>query len=268
MKRPLIALATALCCTAGFAGTPTLDGTLDAAAGYVSLGSVTPGTNTGFGANIDASGIWATRDATNLYLFIQSRADTSNNNGILVLLDVSTQSGAPSGTNLGSGGGGHALDNDLVADFEVDHAWAGNPGGGATDFYIDHKTWVGGVATGYSGAAAQNGSGFTPNSPLLGADHRFNNAAASGGLGSSTGWEIAIPRSALGMTDDADTFRVFAIVTSDTGFYSNDSFPALATGNPGFAPNFTLAPYDATNQHVGPTALSAVPVELSGFVAE
>lgn len=271
MKKCIYTIAFVLSGTLATAGTPTIDGTLDAAAGYVALGTVNaPGDNEGFGGNIDASAIYFTEDATNLYFFVQGRVDTSNDNGIMLLINTSAETGVAAGaTGVGvAGSGGHAFNGqpdppgpninaDFIFDFEVDHGFIGNPGGGSTSFFIDRVSLPGGRTTGFEGTADQSG---TPLSGTL-ATHAFNNAGNSGGLGSSTGWEISIPRSNLGNVGIGATVEAFATVVSSTAFFSSDSAPTIApSGNPGFNVDYTGL---AGTFHGSTT--TTLPVELDVF---
>jgi hypothetical protein len=257
-------VSTAIAASA-FAGTPTINGVLDAAAGYEAIaGLAAPGDRTGFGGAIDASQIWFTTDTTNLYFFVQGKVDTSNDNGILFLLNTGAETGAAAGTSLGGSPGGHCLGNagnpNWKMEFEVDHAWVGNPGGGS-NFYIDAKNYVGGPTAGYSGNPGLTG-GALADGFLAGAQHAMDNAGNSGGPGNSTGWEIAIPRSALGNIT-GQSVQAFAIVVSSSAFFSDDSAPAtIGPGNPGFNPDFPV---------IGGTQASTIvfaPVSLSAFGVE
>jgi hypothetical protein len=145
-------------------------------------------------------------------------------------------------------------------EFEVDHAWVGNPGGGS-NFYIDAKNYVGAVSAGYSGNPGLTGTALADGF-VTGAQNAMDNAGNSGGLGNSTGWEIAIPRSALGGVSN-QAVQAFAIVVSSSAFFSDDSAPAtIGTGNPGFNADFpAIAGTQASTVVFAPVSLSAFGVE-------
>jgi hypothetical protein len=251
-----------------FAGTPTIDGTLDAAAGYVALGTVNaPGDDEGFGGSADASAIYFTEDATNIYLFVQGRVPTGNSDGLMLVIGTSGQTGLAAGSaGVGvSGAGGHAFgaaNDQYKFDFEVDHAWVGNTGSSGSNFWIDEVNLVGTRATSFVGNPGQ--SGGTATGGNVGATHSFNNAGASGGLGSSTGWEVSIPRSSLGGIGVGATVQAMAIIVSSTAFFSSDAAPTIVPGgNPGNNPDFVAI----TGTFNGSTT-TTVPVELDLFMID
>lgn len=263
MRKQILTIVSLVLAAAAYAGTPTMDGVLDASAGYTLLtGAATPDLRAGFGTAIDASEVWWTQDATNLYLFVQSRVNTGSDDGIMVLINTSNQTGAAAGTSLGNiGSSGHAFAsaNTFKMEFEVDRGYVANPGNNATNFWINTANWVGGTSGGYFGNPGSAGSPLTSG----GETHAFSNAGNSGGLGSSTGWEMAIPRSSLGGLVNGDKLQVFAIVVSSTAWFSDDSAPAsISSGNAGNSPDFSTIAGDQFSP------LVSVPVVLSKFSAD
>ena len=266
MYRPILISGMMLAATsAAIAGSPSIDGLLDAAAGYTNVtGTNAPAARTGFGASMDASEIWFTSDATTLYFFIQCKADTASNNGILFLLDTSAQTGDAAGSPLGGiTGSGHALADttnpNWKMEFEVDHAWVGNPGNTSTAFFVDEANYVGTNSGSFFGALSQSGTGVNGG----GVTQAFNNGGAAGGLGASNGWEFAIDRASLGNITNAGSFTVFATVVSNTASFSDDSAPGtISTGNPGFNADFgTIAGTQSSGSLAVPVTLAAFSID-------
>ncbi len=259
-----LSLILAIVCLAGISfAAPTIDGVLDAS-GYTNLASALPGDKTGFGGAIDCSGIWWQGDATNIYLFVQCKANTTNSDGILLLINSSKLTGAAAGTSLGniaSGGAvfGNTGNNDWKMEFEVDMALFGNTGSSATNYWVDFANYVGSPTGAYFGNPGQSGTPLTN----LGFTMAFNNAGNTGGAGSSTGWELEIPRASLGNLAYTDTLQGFAIVTASSAWFSDDSAPAnIAGGNPGPNPDFGSI---SGTQYVSTTT---VPVALDWSIVE
>ncbi|MEQ8821343.1 MAG: lamin tail domain-containing protein [Sumerlaeia bacterium] len=211
----------------------TLDGTLDVGEGYITIEEVDPTLREGFGSAIDASGSYYTSDTLNHYFFIRGKLDTGNSNGILTFIDFESTSGLSAGTDATVGGGGHALGqtgNAFQMDVEYDFAFAANPGGGATNVFVDFVDYATPL-TEFAGSVAQDGS--TTASTSNGISFAFNNG---GGL--DQGFEICIPDSIISSAP-SDLIKVFAVVASNTAFFSNDSVPAnIGSANVENAPNF------------------------------
>ena len=256
----LATIATFVLASVASAGTPVVDGTLDAAAGYSALSTTSPATKTGFSAAIDASALYYTSDASNLYFFIQGNIRPDSTDGIMFLLGTTAQTGATAGTNLGGiATSGQAFQpftfgaNAFKAGFEVDRGYVGGSGATPTDFNINTANYVGAVTGGFLGNAGQSGATVNDSETT----QAFKSGGVSTGLGSSTGWEIAIKRSALGNVSSANTLQALAIVVSFDGFFSDDSAPAVFTGNGGHGFNLGSVP----NAFVGPVQ---APVSVSG----
>ncbi|MCX7719278.1 MAG: hypothetical protein N2111_12880 [Candidatus Sumerlaeaceae bacterium] len=249
------------------AGTPVIDGVLDSGAGYALMPDcdATPSARTGFGLNNDCSQIWFTNDATHLYFFVRGRLQGDNNNGLLLMVNASNISGRPAGNACGGlgPGGGYVFGNttlpgppwspttDWRMDFEVDRGWSGNTGAGPTVFDIDRGRYYAPIGWSYFGNPGTAGSPLTVGDET----HAFLNDG-----GTSSGWELKIPRSMLNNITGADTIQAFAVVVSGSAFFSDDSAPANITGgNPGHWPNFTLI---SGNQHGGNVF---APVSVSAF---
>lgn len=268
-----------------FAGTPVIDGVLDAGAGYVLMADVVggPSAYSSFGTDMDASAIYGTVDGTNLYFFIQGRVNTTNNDGILFLLNTDGQTGlAPGPTaNLGDiGAGGPFSDTGFNAwrtDFEVDYGWFANAGFNPTVF-VDQGAYVSGKSSGFWGQPGLSGTALTDPQDLNGLNGAngpestmaFDNSANSSGLGSSTGWEIALPLADLGNPSNVE---VFAIVVSAGAFFSDDSVPRNYTAVPdpphiGFNPDFLSGgDFSVTTQNVA-SPIAALPVQLDQFLVD
>ncbi|KAA3601511.1 MAG: T9SS C-terminal target domain-containing protein [Calditrichaeota bacterium] len=259
-------MGTALLTSNTFAA-PTIDGDISDA-DYTTIGTK-ENANAGFGANIDVSTIkyYADVATSTLYLGIEGKLDTGNSNGIGVWLGFDEVDGSDAGIPMGfiPSGGHYMGSSSFVADFEVDYMFALNPGGGATDVFFD--------ATGFNDATgtaqfigSSNQTGTSTTGP--GSDGVFNtnqiSFAFNNGGGANQGFEMSIPFASLGVTN-AGFMKVFTFVTSNTGFFADVTVPGnVATGNPGFTPNFnTMA---GGTYHTTPDA--PLPVELSFFNAE
>jgi hypothetical protein len=273
MKNKLLCLIVGvLVVTAsGPAGTPVINGILDPAAGYILLTDPTwnPATRTGFGPAIDACQIWYTDDAANLYFFIAGHVNPATDDGILFLLDTTAEAGKLPGVLLGGPPGGHCLGTaanpSWAMDFEVDHAWVGNPGFSGVNYWIDAKNYVGPVTAGFSGNCGMVGVPM-PDAFVPGVIHAFDNVGLFG-VPTTSGWEIQIPRAALGGASTTSFGAAFAIVVSSTAWFSDDSAQHLVgawgPGNPGGNPDFNVLSPMPQN-----TLPFQLPVTLSRFVIE
>lgn len=245
-------------------GSPVIDGTLDASAGYIPLTdtTITPGSRVAF-TGADASQIWYTSDANTIYFFIQGTMD-SNNDGILFLVNASSTTSVAAGTQLGgiSGGGTvfGAPSSDWYMDFPVSRAWYCNAGTTATNCYVDEANYLPNTPLGFFwGNCSTAGVSFTG---ADGSAQAFKNSGSSGGLGNSTGWEIGLPRSLFNNIQNTDTLEVYAIVVSTSAYFSDDAAPLTFYGSPGFDPinHFRFQ----QDQHL----TAPLPVELSKFLTE
>ncbi|MGI8908792.1 MAG: hypothetical protein ACR2IE_20155 [Candidatus Sumerlaeaceae bacterium] len=224
---------------------------------------------------MDASQIWMANDVTNVYFFIQGRVDAPNpNSGLLFLINTSNLAGVAAGTSLGgvapvtthifsnTNDAAFPLSNSTVnwkMDFETDRAWFGSPV--SSSFSIDKANY-----DGIPGGAFLGTSSLAGNIGVFGGEsHAFNNGSLSGGPGSSTGWEMSIPRANLGGIVDAATVEAYAIVATSSASFSDDASPGTFVGNAGFNPDFNASPYAATMEHGGAVP---VPVIVSQFSIE
>jgi hypothetical protein len=266
MRKLSALLLVALVVIPGAFAAITVDGTLDAS-GYTLLTpvSTTPETKVGFGTAMDASQIWVGEDAANIYFFIQGVTNNGSSDGIAFILGTSGQLGATAGTNLGNIGGlgggneifGDTSNNAWQMEFEADQGWFISTGGGFGQF-INMGDWTGNTKT-FVGDVA--GGPIT----VGGNTYAMNNSGTTGGAGSSTGFELGIARSNLGGIGVGATVDCFAIVVSNTSFFSDDSPDATLGSNPGFNPNFA-AIGTGSDQTFSYTTL--VPVELSVFSSD
>lgn len=210
-------------------------------------------TNNGFGDDINVMRVAYETDGTDLYLAISGYLNTGSGDGIAVLFNVNSVTGAPAGTMLGGiTNGGHlfgaASNPNWAMDFEVDFAFAFNPGSSDTAVYLDAATYVGtpeGQYIGYvnpNGAASQGPDAdgiFTANSITF----AFDSAQTT-----VRGMEIKIPlneigdptlRDALMNPEELSSIQAFAVVVSNTAYFSDVTVPGTITGgNPGFDVDF------------------------------
>ena len=243
MKRTFMLFA--LLCTSSFfqfGFSQTIDGNMNDAVYTTTISKLNA--NNCFGANIDITSIKVGKDANNLYIGVVGKLDATGSNGIGLLLNFSNLTGAAAGTNLRTTGAGHYLNYNFNAGFEVDYLFAMNPGGSATNCYVDAAKKVGGSTFSYledcglSGAAITGATGLGIFS-LPGIDFSFSN------LGTATsGFEIKIPFAAVGLTAaTSGSVQVFAFVVSSTGYFSNVTVP----GNVALAGNACLGQSGATD---------------------
>lgn len=271
MKTAICSLAalvvSAACFTPSFAGTPVLDGTLDVGAGYGSVLAV-QNTDTSFG-NADGSflngdgeldNLYATSDATHLYLFIGGNI-ASNGNIYAIYIDNSAETGGVNVTPGLTGGDGYFEGNKLggitfPAGMNVDYALAwkcfDDGGDGDLDWRYQTATYVGTPATGAAAGNFDTGDNSNPVSDLsqpikFGRDNS-NNAGVNGYSGPTpttgnpgavtTGLELAIPRSEFGSPADGTAINIVVAYTGASGdFWSNQTLPSVVTpqdhlGNP------------------------------------
>ena len=235
--------------------------------------------NAGFGPNIDVQAIkvYPVPSDSVLFLAVQGRLDTSNDNAIGIFLNASgggSSTGAAEGSPIGFAGAGSFLDgsgggsnDDFAMDMEVDYALAINPGGGSSNIYVDAARYTTGTPTAkYLGDPAQSGTPFLTTGFAAPVIMAYNNAS---------GFEMLIPFKELGVNTDVavaktavgEFIQAFAVVASSSGYFSNVTVPGNASGtesggNLGFNPNFdTLpgGPYVSTS--------GVLPVELVSFTA-
>ena len=238
--------------------------------------------NAGFGPDIDVSSIRVFLGAPGAQVAVVAvtgRLNTASDDGIGLWLG-GPAGGAPAGTALGgTANAGHYLGESdpartgFKAGFPVALAFALNPGGGTQSAFLDAVRYTDATARAadYLGAAAQDG-GIAVGPPDLTADDgtsapplrdvlfAFRNDGAMG-----SGFELVLPRAALGLTPTATTasesISAAAFVVSSTAFFSDVTVPgSVPGGNPGFGPDFgALAggPYVASGG--GFTSLAGAP---------
>ncbi len=248
----LTALAALLLAPAAFAQ-PTVDGDLSDA-DYQSLATKL-NANAGFGPDIDATEIvyFADTGAEVLYVGVKGKLNQFSGDAIGLWLNFDDPDGRPAGQLLGDvpdAGFSYfgAADSAFTADFEVDYAFAANPGGTSTDVFFDAATYV--VAdtarADFLGAADQSGT------PTTGPADATNNSggpvffstvafAFDNSATGDTGLEFAIPFADLGIdASDLGSIQAFAFVVSSTAYFSDVTVPGDVTaGNLGFDPSFS-----------------------------
>ena len=265
MKRLIFSLVGMILITVlGYAGSPVMDGVLDADAGYNQWVYLASTDREGFGSGYDVSGIWSTNDSNSVYFFIQCRTQLGTDTGILFLINSSYTTGIAKGNSLGGVTGGIGvfatdsqkwkMDFPVVLAFYLTSSTAGY-------YTVSEATYYDGIKEGIW--ATDN---YGKLIPLGYSIHAFNNNKNTSGPGGSTGWEIAIKRFALNAVDQGDKLQAFAIVVNDDGYFSDDAAPDPFAGNAGFNPDFNSGGYTATAEHTNMVPLeNNVPVELSGF---
>jgi hypothetical protein len=185
--------------------------------------------NSCFGSNIDISAIKIGKDASNVYVGVVGKLDIETNNNIMLLIDFSQLSGVPSLTPLDVPMAGGPFEKNFSVAMNVDYMIRMNPGGSmgspSSNCYVNALKRTGGNLEGYLGNAwattvpmATGGGVF--NAP--GVDMSFSNAGSA-----TSGFEIKIPFTAVGITSSS-TIRVFAVVVSNSGYFSNVTVPGNA----------------------------------------
>ncbi len=252
----LLASGLLLASFAAAAVAQTVDGTLDATYGPAKS---TQSTQTGFGdANLgvvdyangsELDGAYATVSGNVLYLFLSGNLE-SNFNKLEIFFDtVGGGQGKLRGDNagvdfnglnrMGDDGSGNGLRFD--AGFEPDY-WIGVTGGGGPyAIYANYAVLLaaGGGPGNYLGSAnaASNGvlSGGTNPDNIQVTVNNSNTLGVSGGCGGAsgagvnTGWELAIPLSAIG--NPSICFQVCAFVNgSGHDYLSNQVLSPLPAG--------------------------------------
>ena len=155
-----------------------------------------------FGSAIDITAIKIGKDASNIYIGVVCKMDpTGSNDGIAVWLNFSNVTGTSAGTNMTLAGAGHYMASNFAADFEVDYLFALNPGGTATECYVDAMRRVGTPLSAYLDNCGQAGisiagsrGGTTPNFVFSAPGIEF--AFLGTGIATS-GFEIKIPFTAV-----------------------------------------------------------------------
>lgn len=252
--------------TTDFPAVPSVDGNLSDPQ-YIPV-ATKQNSNSGFGPAIDVSKIVYFPDVNNqhLYIGVVGKLNTTTSDGIGLWLNFSEVTGTPAGTNLGTVvGAGHYMQADsgrFKAGFEVDYMFALNPGGSATNAYLNALKRVGGNAISYLGDCGQSGSAITgPSSAGAFSANSISFAFNNSGL-ANFGLEMRIPFGELGITA-AGTLQAFAFVVSSTAYFSDVTVPgSYGGGNLAWSPNFTTlsgGPYYSSN--------TTLPVQLASFTA-
>lgn len=208
--------------------------------------------NAGFGPDLDVTRLYYYSDlqAEVLYVGVVGALNTASSDGIGLWLDFSELAGRPAGTVLGGvPNAGHFMgaqpDSSYTADFEVDYAFAINPGGGTSSVFFDVVKYVGTTQADYLGSTDQSGTlavGPTDDTDNSGGPAFFSAVAFafdnSGGAG--TGLEFAIPFADLGIDGGAsERLSAFAFGVSSSAYFSDVTAPGNVTaGNLGFSPDF------------------------------
>ncbi len=224
--------------------------------------------NNGFGDQIDVKNVFQAMDDSLFYLAFETKVNGGSNDGVAFFIDFTNLTGTAAGQPLGGvTNGGHlfgATDANFKMGFEVDYAFAFNPGGSSdTTVYVDAAKYIGGKTGQYLGSI--RGGGATAYGPSTAGIFPANSIKMGydNWEGHGRGFEISIPRAELGNLPGNAQFRVFAVVVSSTAYFSNVTVPGNVTvGNLGFNADFgTISggPYYSNPLFV--------PVELTSFAA-
>ena len=249
---------------------PTIDGDCSDAQ-YATL-AVHDGSQDGFGPNNSITSLRTASNATTFFLCVTGAAE-NNDNGFFLFLDASGYDGVDAGLALPAPGAATGFFSDAagtILDVEADYGFFVGRNGAGNAYLIGAR---------YGSGDVQN-AGFIVETNSTGTS-AFASAAPIGGTGDitqafnnintgTTGWELAIPLTALPGADNMQTVRFFGGVASVTGYFSNELLPdenyngvADAGNNFGNDPNFDGV---ATGNPLF-TASVALPVELSSFTA-
>lgn len=253
---------------------PTIDGDMSDSH-YSTISTFTSDRN-GFGSDNDLGAIKFYTDGTDIYLGVTG--ETTSNDNIVIFFDFSGYTGRGTNTLAGSStssigvfttsSGG--LDG-AIMDFDVDFALAFNEGNSSTNYYCDAARFGSGSG-GYLSTAFIGNSGSQS-----GSSGSFNLGGTFGGTGNITfaynntfssnsdkGVEMKIPIAVFSGVTNTQTLRVFVLITSSTGFCSNECIPGdPGASNLGNDPNFS----SISGQDFF-TGSNALPVELNTFSAK
>lgn len=231
--------------------------------------------NEGFGLGKDVKGIHVADSPDTLYVFVESQVPLNDGDGIGLMLDFSERPGLAAGTPITTVPGAAFFLNSQ----DADHT------GYAFDFEVDYGFALLGVQGGRAGVSMADFTGTSPAGRFLVAptDAPLGDGtavtSASGGIryafrktgGVREGWEIAIPRSEIGVT--GGNVRGFAFIVSSTAYFSNVMVPgdsvgtADAFGNHGFNVDFstfaTGGPYHSPFIPVNSTEAAPVPNQVA-----
>ena len=248
----------------------TIDGNMNEA-GYTKV-ATKANANAGFGSAIDVNGIYVGKDASNVYIGVSGKLDVTNGNAIGLWLNFSQLAGVPAGSNLKTamGAGLTYMENNFAADFETDYLFSINPGGSSTNCYVNAVNKVNSMASylddcGLMGIALPAGAGtvFSSNVTIS-----FLNSG-----GATSGFEMKIPFSAIGITS-ASTVQAFAMVVSSSGYFSDVTVPGnvtggnLGSGGTGTFDQMLTMNFNTQAGGLYHSAAIALPVELTTFNAK
>jgi hypothetical protein len=287
MKK-IITLLSLTACIASTAFGQVVDGILNEAS-YTTI--ATRGTSSpSFGSGIDATTIKVRQGAGVVYIGVTGFLDPTNSNAIGLMLNFSSTShpsaltGATAGTDLRVANGGGFINYHVKTGFQVDYAFNLNPGGSATNCYVNAAKYIGSASESYLGNIEQTGfetadvgaTGFFASS---GVSMAFKRDLAN----ANAGFEMKIPFSALGLPNNAQlSVQAFAFVASETAYFSNITLPGTPTtgqlGQDG-AGNFVTGDPTAPNAptiNFGPlaggpyytTPATVIPIEMASFDAK
>jgi hypothetical protein len=237
----------------------TIDGSLGDAS-WVSVGSGS--SRDCFGSDNNVTDLVYTFDASNIY--IGANLSLNGNNKLLIFMDFSSYGGRAAGLTLNAINGG--IDGTSLGN-EVDFVLDMDEGNSSTDFYINaHRLGSsGGLSGGFLGnIASQSGTSASFNTASAwGGTGSLTVAYNNGGAGSDFGVEFSIPRTAFPGVTATSTIKLFALITNNTGFASNESVPAF------LGTCYTGATCAGTDVNLTScTAFSsafALPIELKSF---
>ena len=236
---------------------------------YNNIGKFTSGRN-GFGDGNTLNALKYYTDGTEIYFGITGEITSDDN--IILFFDFSGYGGRGNNTLQNSGGdaGVFKYIGGAKMDFDVDFALAFNEGNSTTNFYID--------ACRYGSATPVLSNGYIGNiANQAGLSSVFDIGSVFGGTGDITiaynnsfdsdtlnGIEFKLPISAFAGVDNSQTLKVFAIITNNNGYFSNECIPGdPGESNPGDNPDFS-----ALSGGPFSTGTYALPVELSSFSLE
>ena len=248
----------------------TIDGNMNEA-GYTKI-ATKANTNSGFGPTIDVNGIYLGRDASNVYIGVSGKLDVTNANAISLWLNFSQLSGVAAGTNLKTTTGAEFtyMVNNFAADFETDYLFSINTGGQVDKCFVNAVNKVNSTASyledcGLMGIAISAGASTVFNSNVT---FSFSNSG-----GATSGFEMKIPFSAIGVTS-ASTVQAFAVVVSSTGYFSDVTVPGnvtggnLGSGGTGTFDQMLTMNFNTQAGGLYHSAAIALPVELTTFNAK
>ncbi len=205
--------------------------------------------NDGFGLGKNVKGLFLADSPDTIYVFLEGQIPLTDADGIGLMLDFSERNGLAAGSPVSTvPGAAHFLNS-------------GDPShtSYSFDFEVDFGFALFGMQGGQAGVSMANFTGTVPSGRLLplGGDSIRYAFRKTGGM--REGWEIAIPRDAIGVR--GGQVRGFAFVISSTAYFSDVSVPGNANGtaddfgNIGFNVNF-----NTISDEGGPFHSSYIPV--------